>query len=153
MTPVAQLCMRRMWPGDLQQVLRIEEESFPSPWSWGDFERMLANTASLYSCRVITGAVRGKVLAYAVWERHEDHWELLNLAVAVEQRRMGLGAKLVESAAKHGLPLTANVVETNLAAQIWLREIGWRCTAILSGIYSDSDRSAYRFENLHECKA
>jgi ribosomal protein S18 acetylase RimI-like enzyme len=150
---VARMQLRRMSPVNLPQVLQIEEASFATHWNQHDFERVMANTARLYSCRVITGAIPGKVLAYAVWERHEDHWQLLNLAVDPDHRRMGLGRKMIETTAKHGLPLTANVVETNLPAQIWLREIGWRCTMILSGIYADSDRSAYRFEKHHDCEA
>lgn len=147
MKTVAKLQLRRMQFDDIPGVLEIEEASFPHPWERQDFDAMLCGRPRGYVMSVISGD-ENRILAYAVWERKslDEPMRLLNLAVHPDHRRRALGACLIERAGRNGHPMVADVIETNVAAQLFLRRLGWRCTAIIEQPYEESDRDALRFE-------
>lgn len=84
--------LRPMRRADLAQVVEIECQAYPFPWSkdiFGDCLRVG------YCCRVmeVDGAVRGYgILSVAALEAH-----LLNLCVAPAYRRMGLARVMLEA--------------------------------------------------------
>jgi ribosomal-protein-alanine N-acetyltransferase len=147
MKTVAQLKIRRMQYEDIQQVVEIEQASFPHPWDQQDFDELLTGKTR---GRVLSVAATpdGKIMAYAVWERKslQNPMRLLNLAVHPNHRRQGLGACLIGRPGLNGYPLVADVIETNVPAQLFLRRLGWRCTEIIHQPYDESDRDALRFE-------
>lgn len=147
MKTVAKLQLRRMQFEDIPGVIDIERASFPHPWERQDFDAILCRRPRGYVLSVISGD-DNRILAYAVWERQKlsDPLRLLNLAVHPDHRRRALGASLIERAGRSGHPMVADVIETNLPAQLFLRRLGWRCTAIIHQPYDESDRDALRFE-------
>lgn len=147
MKTVANFKIRRMQYEDISQVLKIEEASFPHPWERHDFDSLLCGRPRGHVLQLICSA-EGPILAYAVWERKtlDDPMRLLNLAVHPNHRRQGLGACLIGRPGLKGYPLVADVIETNVPAQLFLRRLGWRCTAIIHQPYDESDRDALRFE-------
>lgn len=147
MKTVAKLKMRRMWYDDIPGVLEIERASFTHPWERQDFEDALLGKPN---GRVLQVMARedDTIVAYAIWERKslDDPFRLLSLAVHPDHRLQGLGRSMVKRAGRRGYPLVADVIETNVPAQLFLRRIGWRCTAIIHQPYDESDRDALRFE-------
>ncbi|MFU8878144.1 MAG: GNAT family N-acetyltransferase, partial [Wenzhouxiangellaceae bacterium] len=87
-----QLRIRPMQRADLDRVGQIEVCVYPWPWSPGIFSDCLRIG---YCCRVaeFDGTIDGyAILATAAGEAH-----LLNLCVAPESRRAGLGRLLLEA--------------------------------------------------------
>jgi len=86
---------------DLPEVLDIERESFPSPWTEGMFTRELNSTHSV--CLAARINVEGKsviVVAYIIFWLVADEVHLHNLAVKKEYRRQGLAFNLMEAMAE-----------------------------------------------------
>lgn len=81
-----------MRPQDLDQVLAIEEASFPRPWTRSMFEAELRRDAAV--CLVVRegAAVVGQLIFWQA--RGEIH--VLNLAVRPDRRRRGLGRLLLD---------------------------------------------------------
>ncbi len=82
---------RPMTPGDLDAVLAIENAAYAFPWTYGNFtDSLLAS----YQCWVVESA--GNITAYAVVMLVLNESHLLNLTVAPQWQRQGLGRSLLE---------------------------------------------------------
>ncbi len=84
-------------PEDLQAVMEIEQRSFSSPWSPGMFlhELRLPFSRTLVAMRV--GTDQRKVLGYVCRWLVGDEIQILNLAVAPEERGRGVGKLLLDA--------------------------------------------------------
>jgi len=87
---------------DLDRVIEIEKNSFPSPWDDSIFFQLALNSGRfpVDDNSVVIMDVMGKkgsVSGYVVWEEYEEdnHGHILNLAVHVECRRKGKGQRLL----------------------------------------------------------
>ncbi len=89
---VAPFRIRSARLGDVPAVHAIEQEVFADPWSTQDFRDCVAADA-LFLIAEVAGEVGGYVVALDA----ADEGEILNLAVAPEGRRKGLGRALVEA--------------------------------------------------------
>ena len=101
------LLIRTMAPSDLDSVIRIEELSFPQPWTRDQFMTELAR-GPVSQCHVammeddgggtvkcvssMKGTIWGFIMAWLV----ADELHITNLAVAPEARRGGIAAALLE---------------------------------------------------------
>ena len=85
--------LRWMIKRDLDAVLAIEEASFIVPWSEEDFLESLRqrNVIGTVACAGET------IVGYTLHEIHKKNLHILNLAVAKEFRRMGVGRLLVQN--------------------------------------------------------
>jgi ribosomal-protein-alanine N-acetyltransferase len=134
-----QLVVERMTERDLDDVLAIERQSFPSAWSRGSYERELRNDNSYYFCLRRAGVL----VAYAgVWTvLDESH--ITTIAVHPQWRRRGLATHLMRLliglAHREGaITLTLEVRERNEAALALYRKLGFEQKAILPGYYGDT---------------
>jgi len=75
---------------DLSQVIEIERQSYPHPWTQMIFGDCLH---AGYSCWV--GGRRGVVEAYGILSVAVGESHLLNLCVRSESRQQGIGRKLL----------------------------------------------------------
>ena len=118
--------VRRMTAGDLDRVIDIEQRAYPHPWTRGIFSDCLRVG---YDCRCLqTGRdVSGYcVLSHAAGETH-----LLNLCVAPEVQRRGLGAMLLghalrRAALRGSAEIFLEVRPSNHAALALYRRYGFR---------------------------
>lgn len=85
------MILRDMTEADLDGVLRIEREVHAHPWTLGNFSDALR---SEYLCKVYEKD--GIMLGYAVLMLAVDEAELLDIAVAAQHQRQGLGRNLLE---------------------------------------------------------
>jgi ribosomal-protein-alanine N-acetyltransferase len=79
-----------MTAADLDTVLRIEQAVYPYPWTAGNFSDSLA---AGYHCWIVECA--GSVVGYTVVMIAAGEGHLLNLSVAAEWQRRGIGRELL----------------------------------------------------------
>ncbi len=130
--------LRPMASSDLAEVLRIEEASFPTPWS----ERTFRNLMRRANARLwVAESQVGELLGYAVAWFAGSKAELGDLAVSPEARRSGVGRALVEAlledARNHGVQLVfLEVRESNAAARRLYEEVGFEAVGRRPGYYA-----------------
>ncbi len=81
---------RRMTAGDLDTVIAIECEIYPHPWTRGNFSDSLA---AGYHCWIMECA--GEIVGYGVVMIVAGEVHLLNLSIAAQWQRRGLGREML----------------------------------------------------------
>lgn len=146
--------IRWMIRRDMPAVLEIEQQSFEFPWSEEEFVRCLRQR----NCIGMVAERDTAVAGFMIYELHKNRLHLLNFAVASSMRRTGVGSSMVE---KLSSKLTADrrnrimleVRETNLDAQIFFRQRGFRAVSVLRSFYEDSPEDAYLMQYRHRAGA
>ena len=99
-----QTTIRNMSAEDLLQIVAIEREATPSPWSGKQFEQSLEQ----HRCLVISeNNGSGLILGYAVVSTLLDQAEVLNICINPESQGRGLGSQLLS----HLLKQLPNAIE------------------------------------------
>jgi [ribosomal protein S18]-alanine N-acetyltransferase len=80
---------------DVPELAVIEPRCFSDPWSAAGFHEMLS---APYILGLIAEPRQRSIAGYLVARVVDEEGEILNLAVAPEHRRKGIGALLLESA-------------------------------------------------------
>ena len=139
--------MRTRWMirSDMPAVLGIENQSFEFPWSEEEFIRCLRRQNCI---GIVAESPSNAVIGYAIYELHKNRLHLLSMAVAPEHRRTGCGKMMVDLLIRKLSPERRNrivleVRETNLAAQVFLRGLGFKAISVLKGFYEDTPEDAY----------
>ncbi|MGC3980273.1 MAG: ribosomal protein S18-alanine N-acetyltransferase [Steroidobacteraceae bacterium] len=83
--------VRVMTQADIPQVIDIEHDTYPFPWSEGIFRDCVRVG---YLCRVVE--MRGVVHGYAIMSFGADEAHLLNICIHRDLRDQGVGRKLLE---------------------------------------------------------
>jgi ribosomal protein S18 acetylase RimI-like enzyme len=142
-------CVRRINPGDLAEVLAIESIQFDFPWTRTDFVRCL-RVKSHFGIVAATGPnyTAGRVLGFAIYAMKPTRLDLMNIAVAPDVLRLGIGESLIDEITKRlrvsgRSCLTATVRERNTGALLFFRKAGFRVVATLRGVYEETDEDAY----------
>jgi len=86
--------LRRTLPGDLPRIARIEAASFSDPWPE---DSLLSELRSDRMRRPLSALRDGVVVGYIMSWKVADEWHVINLAVATEERRSGVGTRLLEA--------------------------------------------------------
>ena len=118
---VLEVTIDRMNMEDLPQILEIEKESFPAPWSPGMFINEMNNPAAQCICARVNFDKKSVVVAYTIFRFVVDVVHLHNLAVKNQFRRQHLASNLLnameEIAKKVGInAITLEVRPSNTAA-------------------------------------
>jgi len=127
----------------LDQVLAIEQVSFPEPWSRKLFEQEMNNSASEF----IVMLDGDKVIGYGGFWCVLDEAHITNVAVLPELRRRGLGSRvlcrLLEMAREKGMRrATLEVRESNYAGISLYRKFGFEPVAIRANYYAKTKENA-----------
>jgi len=80
-----------MRPADLDAVVGIEQRAYEFPWSRSIFQDCLM---AGYYCQVLE--VAGVLVGYAILSTAAGEAHILNLCVAPERQRHGLGSRLLD---------------------------------------------------------
>lgn len=139
-----QVHVRWMIRRDMPEVLAIENECFEFPWSEEDFLRCLRQR----NCIGMVADLNDLVAGFMIYELHKTRLHLLNFAVSTRQRRQKVGsrmlAKLVAKlSTQRRTRIVLEVRETNLAAQLFFRDQGFRAVSLLRDFYDDTTEDAY----------
>lgn len=137
--------VRWMIRRDMPQVLAIEQESFEFPWAEEDFYRCLRQR----NCIGMVAESGDQLLGFMIYELHRNQLHLLNFAVASSARRRGVGTQMIDKlinklSNQRRNRIMLEVRETNLAAQLFFREQGFKAILILRDFfYDDTTEDAY----------
>ena len=120
---------------DLDDVLRIEEDVYPYPWTRGNFADSLDVG---YSCWVLRNGV--ELIGYFVVMLVVDEAHLLNISVARRHHGKGFGARLLRFAMEKAKRLGAQsllleVRPTNAAALVLYHHYGFAEIGRRKGYY------------------
>lgn len=120
------LTFERMKEGDLEEVLRIEKESFSDPWTREAFLEDL-NKDFTYPA---VARKDGKLVAYTCLWKIEDELQIANIAVDNKHRHQGIAQKLMEWIIGQGLKqkcksVTLDVRISNSVALTLYRKFGF----------------------------
>jgi ribosomal-protein-alanine N-acetyltransferase len=136
--------IRWMIRRDMPEVLDIESQSFEFPWLDEDFIRCLRQR----NCIGMVAEHEDRVVGFMIYELHKTRIHVLNFAVAADYRRRGVGCQMVAKliaklSSQRRSRIALEVRETNLAAQLFFRENGFRAVSVLRTFYQDTPEDAY----------
>ena len=142
--PLSPVRIRWMIRRDMTDVLSIEDHSFEFPWSESDFIRALRER----NCIGLVAELENKIVGYVIYELATSELHVLNLAIAPSHRRRGVGSKLIEKligklSFQRRERILLEVRETNLAAQLFFKQTGFRAVSVLRDFYDDTVEDAY----------
>jgi ribosomal-protein-alanine N-acetyltransferase len=139
---------RRAGARDVPRILEIERDGFLHPWSRDLVERELGHAWSqvLLACEADpSGAER--VLGYVVFWLVHDEVHVLNVATAIEARRLGVGRALMGAAEEAGRARgarlsTLEVRRSNAPALALYRALGYRQVGVRPNYYAEEREDA-----------
>jgi ribosomal-protein-alanine N-acetyltransferase len=136
--------IRWMIRRDMPEVLATENESFEFPWLEDDFIRCLRQR----NCIGMVAEHEDRVVGFMIYELHKTRIHVLNFAVADDYRRRGVGSQMVAKlisklSLQRRCRILLEVRETNLPAQLFFRENGFRAVSVLRSYYCDTPEDAY----------
>lgn len=142
--------IRWMIRRDMSEVLAIEAESFEFPWLDYDFVRCLRQR----NCIGMVAEYEDQVVGFMIYELHKARIHILNFAVRIEWREMGIGSQMLgKLIAKLSFQRRNRIIlevrETNLVAQLFFRENGFRAVSVLRSYYADTPEDAYVMQFKH----
>lgn len=123
-------------PGDLAQIAGLEQVCFPDPWSKASLRDALATDGTT----TLVATSGDRVWGYLIAREAGGSGEILNLAVAPDRRRSGVGAALLDEGLArlrgHGNAVVfLEVRESNAAALDLYRRRGFWVIGMRKGYY------------------
>lgn len=145
--------IRWMIRRDMPEVLNIENGAFEFPWSEEDYIRCLRQR----NCIGMVAEHNERVVGFMIYELHKNRLHILNFAVHDQLRRRGIGSQMIRKLVSKLSPQRRNrimleVRETNLAAQLFFRDLGFRAISLLRDFYEDTTEDAYLMQYRYSVK-
>jgi [ribosomal protein S18]-alanine N-acetyltransferase len=136
--------IRWMIRRDMPEVLAIEQECFEFPWCEEDFIRCLRQR----NCIGMVAEASERILGFMVYELQKHRLHILNFAVHDRFRRRSvgtqMGTKLITKLSHDRRSrIMLEIRETNLPAQLFFRNLGFRAVSVLRKFYEDTPEDAY----------
>ncbi len=136
--------IRWMIQRDMPEVLAIERASFEFPWFEEDFISCLRRR----NCIGMVAEHDEGVVGFMIYELHKTRLHILNFAVCESARQRGVGRQMAEKlisklSSQRRTRISLEVRETNLPAQLFFKQVGFRATSVLRSYYEDSPEDAY----------
>jgi ribosomal-protein-alanine N-acetyltransferase len=133
--------------GDIDQIIAIERDSFPTPWSASIFRSEIASPISRVLVAKFNRDAGARVAGYLVYWQVVDETHLHNIAVRRDMRRQGIASRLLGEAVrssrlKGAKSLTLEVRRSNLIAQRFYEKFGFSVRGIRPGYYTDTSEDA-----------
>ncbi len=132
---------RKMSKADLPEVLKIEQAGYNFPWPEGIFLDCLK--AGHYDCWVCEDTEE-KMTAFCIVSTAVGEATILNLCIAPDERKQGLGGKFMQHIIKVGRERNAESVflevrPSNTAAVALYESLGFNEIGIRPGYYKTVD--------------
>ncbi len=141
-----ELCVHIRWMirRDMPEVLGIETSSFEFPWCEDDFIRCLRQR----NCIGMVAEFDERVVGFMIYELHKNRLHIMNFAVRPEFRRRGVGHSMIRKligklSQQRRNRILLEIRETNLDAQLFFRDSGFRAISVLRDFYDDTTEDAY----------
>lgn len=128
---------------DLQRVMQIERECFPTPWHESAYMTELVNRSAYY----IVAEIDDQIVGYAGMWVIMDEAHITTLGVARSHRGMKIGEQilvgLLDEAIRRGARrATLEVRQSNMVAQGLYKKYHFIPAAIRRGYYTDNHENA-----------
>ncbi|MDQ0418412.1 ribosomal-protein-alanine N-acetyltransferase [Croceifilum oryzae] len=139
-----QIQFRSMVVGDIPQVLEVEQDAFPYPWTAQAFqEELTTNPFARYLVLEVEGAVAGYCGMWVII----DEAHITNIAVHSTYRGKGFGELLLRYAMEFSTlygaeKMTLEVRASNQIAQQLYKKLDFEVTGSRPGYYSDNKEDA-----------
>lgn len=140
------VCVHIRWMirRDMAGVLEIENRSFEFSWSEEDFVRCLRQR----NCIGMVCEYDERVVGFMIYELHKNRIHVLNFAIHPDFSRRGVGRQMMDKligklSSQRRNRIMLEVRETNLAAQLFFRSMGFRAISVLRDYYDDAIEDAY----------
>lgn len=129
---------------DMDEVLSIERNSFQFPWTEEEFLCCLRQR----NCIGTVAELDHHIVGFMIYELHKSMLRILNFAVAPEARRCGIGRQMVQRlidklSQQRRREIVLEVRETNVPAQLFFSNNGFRAVTVLRKHYDDTCEDAY----------
>ena len=129
----------------LDDIVTIEEVSFRQPWRRISFSSELSRGDAINAVAIDPGD--GQTIAYACFRLTLEDLHLLRVAVAIEWRRQGIAAWLLnncfqEPRIRGARAAYLEVRQTNTSAQPLYLKLGFQITATRPRYYMDTGEDA-----------
>ena len=143
--------IRWMIRRDMSEVLNIERASFEFPWSEDDFIRCLRQR----NCIGMVAEHHELVVGFMIYELHKTRLHILNFCVSPALRRRGAGSQMISKligklSHQRRTRIMLEVRETNLPAQLFFRNLGFRAVSVLRDFYEDTTEDAYLMQYRYQ---
>lgn len=127
----------------LDQIMEIELEAYPEPWSRGMFREEIRNERSYFCVAIMNGVLVG----YSGFWLVLDEAHVTSVTVAKGYRGRGYGRAqtlhLLEMAVERGArAVTLEVRDSNAHARDLYESLGFRAVGLRKGYYSKSHEDA-----------
>lgn len=135
------ITIRRLVYADLPEVIGIERQCFPTPWSLAMFVLELSKPAGICLALEDEDALAG----YLVCSRFEEVWHLMNVSVDPRRHRRGHASALIDKLlGKVGddARLTLEVRPSNAAAVSLYERYGFLSVGRRKSYYHDNGEDA-----------
>ena len=139
----AELRFQRISQDTLPELMDIEHEAYPDPWSQAMFLQEMTNGASHFYLAFLGDALAG----YAGFWQVLDEAHITKLTVAAPLRGKGLGKQLLKELCKRAtevgaLTIRLEVRESNVAAQHLYEHAGFTLSRRRKNYYSRTGEDA-----------
>jgi len=136
--------IRWMIRRDMPEVLDIETQSFEFPWSEEDFLRCLRQR----NCIGMVAEHNDRAVGFMIYELHKTRLHILSFAVAEGHRRRRIGQQMLNKlvgklSGQRRTRIMLEVRETNLPAQLFFKQAGFRAVSVMREFYDDTPEDAY----------
>lgn len=130
--------------GDLDEILKIERQSYDDPWDENTFRYFLKFPGS----GSLVAESDGNIVAFLLFEIQDSYVNLVSVAVNPEFRRKKFGTLLIKELKTSCLAgcnrIYCTVSDKNLGAHLFLSKFGFKAIATRKDFY-DSGHDAYEF--------
>src|SRR6188474_2366936 len=142
--------IRWMIRRDMAEVLEIERSAFEFPWFEEEFIRCLRQR----NCIGMVAEFEERVVGFMIYELHKTRLHVLNFAVHRDFRRHAIGSAMLQKlisklSQQRRNRVLLEVRETNLTAQLFFRNCGFRAISVLREFYEDTTEDAYLMQYIY----
>jgi ribosomal-protein-alanine N-acetyltransferase len=130
---------------DFDPLIAIDTKSNEEYWTLDDFKKKLRQKA--VTCLI--AEEEGVVVGFLLYELFLHRFTVLRIGVASNHRRRGIGATLLKELAAKLTPkrtlISAEVRESNLMVQMFLKNQEYRAIEVIRNYFSDTDEDCFVF--------
>lgn len=126
---------------EMDQVLKIENECFDSPY---DLDWFMANLRRTNVIGMVADCGRNEIAGFMLYELYKDHIVLLNFAVAARFQRQGVGTAMVQRILDKLSFQRRNAVEVmtsdkNVGSHLFFRSCGFKAVSVIRDHFESDD--------------
>ena len=138
MTVLSELQIRWLIRRDMDEVVQIEQQSFPLPWTEEEFIQTLKQRSHIG----MVAEYGSTIVGFVLYELHMSRIDILNLAVHPEFRRQYVGHRMIKRlidklSQQRRTHLRLHICETNLAGQLFFRAQGFKALKVKRNFWKE----------------